>query len=366
MMTLALGLFALVPATSSQDGGIWDRLKLYANGRLRGEATLDNVDGAGNAVDDRFRGRMRARLGATYQLAEDVKLEARISTSSDGNDANNPHWDFGDGDGFNGSGVVMDRFSLDWAASDDLHVVAGKQAHVFASPPIFGDFVWDSDVSPSGVTAKWKPMTDDDVSFDARAAAYIATEVSADDDATMLGLQGNVYVPVDEGKLQLSTSFYDWNNTDVVAGNQGNTTTGGAIDADFLVWEGFASATIPGGPLNEMTGYLQFMNNLDESSEDFGWVIGAQLGPSKWKKGDYNVFLLFYSLDANAIFSPVAQDDTAVAGTGIGGGTDGLILGGQYFWRDNVAVKLWVLTSNPDGADDDPMRIRLDLDFNII
>lgn len=365
MTILALGLLALAPVQGGQ-GGIMDRLKFDAEGRMRGEATFDNVDATtGNDIDDRYRGRFRFRFGARYELMEEMDVVGRLSTSSDGNDANNPHWDFGDGDGFNGSQVVMDRFYLDWEANEEIHVLAGKQPHAFAMPPIFGDFLWDSDVSPSGVAAAWKPAGGDGLTFDARVAAYVATEVAADEDPKMWGGQGNVYLPMDEGKLQLSTAIYDWNDNGdtAVAGNQGNSAT----TEDFMVWDTFLSATIQGGPLEEMTGFFQFMNNLDEGEQ--GAVLGAQLGSSQWKQGNYNVFALIYDLDGDSIFSPVAQDDTPIAGTGLndgdGDGMDGVVFGGQYFWRDNVAVKLWVLTSDPAGAEDEPLRLRLDLDFKV-
>ena len=176
-----------------------------------------------------------------------------------------------------------------------------------------------------------------------------------------------MYLPVDDAKVQVSTSIYDWkdnNDGTAVAGNQGNSATTEA----FLTWEGFVAATIPGGPLDEMTGYLQVMDNLHES--DHGFVVGAQLGASKWVRGNYNAWLLFYDFDGDAFFSPVAQDDTPIPGLGLNdgnaGGMDGVVVGGQYFWRDNIAFKLWVLTSNADGADSDPVRVRLDLDFKLM
>lgn len=363
MITLALGVFAFV---SFQDGGIMDRLKFEAEGRMRGEATFDNVDAAtGNGIDDRYRGRMRFRFGAKYQMMENLVLGGRLSTASDGNDANNPHWDFGDGDGFNGGGVVMDRFYLDYTACEEMHVVVGKQPHAFAVPPIYGDFLWDSDISPSGVSATWKPKTGDGPAFDARVAAYVATEVAADKDPKMLGAQGNVSIPIDELNLKLSTALYDWrdNGDTAVAGNQGNSAT----TEDFSIWETFAAGTLQGGPMEEMTGYVQYMDNLDSS--DSGWAIGAQLGATRWERGNYNAFLLFYDLDGDAVFSPVAQDDTPIAGTGLndgdGDGMSGMVLGGTYWLRDNIAFKVWVLTSNPSGADDDPIRLRFDLDFKV-
>ncbi|NOT30474.1 MAG: hypothetical protein HOP15_08510 [Planctomycetes bacterium] len=365
MTILALALLALAPA--QEKGGIMDRLKFDAEGRMRAEATLDNVDAAtGNDIDDRYRGRMRFRFGAKYALMEDMNVVGRLSTASDGNDANNPHWDFGDGDGFNGSGVVMDRFYLDWTANEEIHVMAGKQPHAFVMPPIYSDFLWDNDISPSGFSASWKPKIEEgSTSFDARVAAYVATEVATDEDPNMWGAQGNIYVPLDEGKAQLSTALYDWsdNGTTGVAGNQGNSAT----TEDFNVWDTFLSGTFQGGPLEEMTGYVEFMNNLGESEQ--GWVAGAQLGSSQWQQGNFNVFALLYDLEGDSLFSPVSQDDTPIAGTGLndgdGDGTDGVVLGGQYFWRDNVAVKFWVLTSDPSGADDEPLRVRIDLDFKV-
>lgn len=369
MIIVALGLFALAPLQGTQSGAqgtAWDLLKFEAEGRMRAEATFENVDPVtGDGVEDRYRGRMRFRLGAKYPLADGLNLAGRLSTASDGNDANNPHWDFGDGDGFNGGSVVVDRYYLDWLATDEIHVLAGKQPHAFAVPPVYGDFLWDSDISPSGVAATWKPESTNGPSFDARVAAYVAEEIAADHDPKMLGAQGNVYLPVDDLKLHVSTAVYDWKNiggaTALAATNQGNS------DTDFFVWEAFASGTMPGGPLDEMTAYLQVMSNLDKS--DNGFVLGAQLGSNQWQRGNYNAFLVLYTLDGDAVFSPVAQDDTPVAGTGLndgdGDGMDGVVLGGTYYWRDNVALKLWVLTSNASGADDDPIRLRFDLDFRV-
>jgi len=376
MTIVAVGLLALVPQQGSQpaqEGSIWDRLKFEADGRMRAEATIENIDTTtGDSVDDRYRGRMRLRFGAKYQLEEKLLLGARLSTASDatgGNetDANNPHWDWGDGDGFSGAGIVLDRYFIDWTANEELHVVFGKQQHAFTTPPIFGDFLWDSDISPAGITATWKPKQSRETTFDARAAVYIAAENSTEHDAKMIGAQGNIYMPLDKAKVQISTAVYDWTNiastvgTPVAATNQGNN------DTDFFVWDTFASATLPGGPLDEMTGYAEFMANVEKGEE--GFVLGGQLGSSKWQRGNYNAFLLFYDLDGNAVYSPVAQDDTPVPGTGLndgqGDGQHGWVVGGQYFWRDHIAFKLWALTSNADGAEDDPIRVRLDMDFKI-
>ena len=183
---------------------------------------------------------MRFRLGAKYQLTEELKAEARLSTTSDGHDANNPHWDFGDGDGFNGADVALDRFYLDWMAMDELDVRAGKQPHAFKQPPIYGEFLWDNDIQPSGVAALWTPETDGDAKFDVRAAGYVATEVADDADPKMLGVQGNVVVPIeDELQVNGSVALYDWDDLEdgvTVAGNQGNTDVTSLSVTERLEW----------------------------------------------------------------------------------------------------------------------------------
>ena len=179
-------------------------------------------------------------------------------------------------------------------------------------------------------------------------------------------MQGNLSLKTsDKTKLQLSASYSDWSSlgaaaTDLGADNQGNTD----VTGDFAILEAFVAGTYEGGPLERTTAFVQGMKNRDdEAGEDTGVALGAQLGKSG-KQGDRNVFAVWYDLDANSVFSPVAQDDTPITGTGIGTGMDGLILGGQYFVTDNLSIKLWGLTSDAD-ADEDPVRFRLDLEFKV-
>ena len=362
MIALAVGFLSLA---SPQDPpvNVWDRLEFYATGRMRGEATWDQP----NDANDRYRGRMRFRLGTKYQLTEELKAEARLSTTSDGHDANNPHWDFGDGDGFNGADVALDRFFLDWMAMEELDVRVGKQPHAFKQPPIYGEFLWDNDIQPSGAAALWTPETDGDATFDVRAAGYVATEVADDADPKMLGVQGNVVVPVeDELTVNATASLYDWDDLEdgvTVAGNQGNTD----VTSDFTILEGILSGTMKEGPLDEMTGYVQLMHNLAQDDEENGFALGGQLGPASGEQGQYNFFLVYYDLDADCVFSPVAQDDTPIAGTGDNGdpeGMNGFVVGGTYFWRDNMTFKVWLLTSDAD-VDEDPFRLRIDFDFTL-
>lgn len=359
-----LGLFVFtqdpVPPVAPQKS-IWDRLSFYADGRMRSEHTFDQPNG-----EDRHRGRMRFRVGGVYEMEEDLRFEARMSSAAPGGDANNPHWDMGDGpEGFSGAELVLDRFFLEWNGCPQWKLRTGKMPHAFTSPPVFGELVWDADVHPAGFAAIWSSSASNaGPKYDVRAVEYIAVENGAADDASMFGMQANLQADTSGAtKVQAAVSYSAWASLDSnagVFGNQGNTNVAG----DFGIWEGFVAGTLEGGPLGKSTVFVQAMHNAeDDDDEEDGLALGAQLGKSG-KKGNTNVFAAWYELDANSIFSPVAQDDTPITGSGIGDGMEGVIFGGQYFLTDNFSIRIWGLSSDADAAED-PFRARLDLDFKI-
>lgn len=347
---------------------IWSRLSLYADGRVRAEGTFDQLNG-----EDRLRGRLRFRVGGEYRIDETIRAGARLTTLSDGRDANNPHWDFGDGaDGFSAAEVGLDRLYLAWKAVPELELTGGKFGHTFTRPPVTREFAWDDDVQPAGAALTWIPDNGESAfSYDLRAITVVATEINVDDesgsDPAVHGLQVNVAFEASESTdLRFATSYSNWTNLNHFAEfpSAGNTADAG----DFDIWDTYVALDwVPGEEAEggaPLTVFGQYLENLDDDSgEDTGFVAGLQYGRSG-SEGVWNVFAASYSLDANAIFAPVAQDDTPIQGSGVGEGMDGLVLGGQYWVTDNLAIKLWGLTSDAD-ADDDPYRIRLDFDFRI-
>lgn len=356
------GALAAAPLRAPE-GTIWDRLKLYADGRLRAESTLDQTNG-----EDRHRGRLRFRFGGDYTIAEGLRAGARLTTLSDGRDANNPHWDFGDGDGFSAAQIGLDRLFLEWDADASLKLVGGKFGHTFARPPVTREFAWDDDVQPAGAAVTWSPSAKDaKTKFDVRLITAVATEVNASSgagsDPAVHGVQANLMVDTGETTdLAFGTSYSKWTNLSRFAdpSSSGNTN-----DAEgFGIWDSFASVTWTRAEALPVTVFTQYLQNVDdESGEDTGFVAGAQLGHTSGADR-WNVFAAFYTLDANAIFAPVAQDDTPVPGSGTGEGMDGLIAGTQYFITENLSLRVWALTSDV-SEQDDPYRVRVDLDFRV-
>jgi hypothetical protein len=362
MIATSIAAYALFLTPQGELQDIWERLSFHANGRLRAESTIDQLSGK-----DRHRGRVRFRIGAGYEIIDTLRVDARLTTASDGKDSNNPYWEFGDGsdDGFQGIETVFDRFFLTWTPKETLDLRCGKLPHVFSSPPVYGEFVWDDDVHPAGITAIWAPETEGSWRGDLRLAEYVVTENSSDDDANMLGVQANIAVDVGEDTTLAAASGMQWWTSldDGAFENQGNTTTGGLIDEDFTVWESYLSARHEGGPLQRQQGFVQYMTNVDDDSgEDQGFTLGLELGTRD--PGRASFFAAWYDVDANAIFSPVAQDDTPIPGTGSGDGMTGVLGGFRYVVNDRLSFRLWGLTSDADDVED-PWRLRFDIDFNV-
>ncbi len=363
MISLALCAALVSPLTMHDDQpSIWDRLDLYANGRVRWESTFEQTNG-----EDRHRGRFRFRLGGKYKLDEKLNVHARMSTSSDGVDANNPHWDFGDGgDGFEGAELVLDRLFAEWFAADWLTVQAGKFGHVFSAPPIYGEFLWDADVQPAGFAAILH-CTKPEKKVDLRLVKYTAVEAGADDDPSMVGAQFNATCTSHENlTVHFASAFTHWSNLNPGTGsfqNQGNRTDGaGNFMSDFAVWDSFVDVTHTGGVLGQQQGYAQFWDNVKESSQR-GYALGARVGTNK-APGDYNLFGFWFDMDEDSLFSPVSQDDLPITGTGVGRGMEGMGYGGEYRINEDTICRLWALSSHSESTDN-PFRIRLDLNFNI-
>ena len=348
-----------------QASSLFDRLRFDAAGRLRAASDLDRP-----GAEDRHRGRMRLRIGAHYDLDDNITAHARLSTASSDDDPNNPNWDFGDGgQGFAGGDLVLDRFYVDWVVSEQLKVQAGKFRHAYSTLPVGGEFLWDADVQPAGLAATWSRGGGADaeshqLDWDLRVAEYVAVETGSDNEVTMFGVQGNLYADLaQDSQLQLAASYSRWANLDEGVGtfvNQGNTDVAG----DFAILDAFALYKSKGGALGHSQLFAEYLYNLeDDEGEDTGYTLGGVFGPTG-SEGDLSFFGSWYDLDANAVFSPVSQNDTPVFGTGTGTGMSGFIAGGQYFVSEVMRIRLWGLTSDT-GASKDAYRIRLDFDFTI-
>ena len=307
-------------------------ISFYGDLRLRYEATLDQPNG-----EDRHRGRMRFRVGAKMDIADNLTGEVRLSTTS--GDANNPHWDFGgdlNGDTQNGADAVLDRINVTWDACESAHLKAGKMGNPFAVNPVYGEWIWDGDIQPAGVAAIWSG----DERVDVRLGHFILDEEngagnSSDPALTVLQINANT----EQGNLHwdLNTALWNWTNEG---------------PAEAQVWD-----TIVAARAGAWKASLEYLQNLDdETGEDTGFAVGLQHNVGRADK----VFASYFDFDANASLWGFGQDDVPIAPGAMG--LSGFIAGYQHQVADNTSLKFWALQG--DDEVDDPLRIRAELNVS--
>ena len=336
LLTLLASGSALAPPAEAPD---W--ITFYGDMRLRAESTLDQPSG-----EDRHRGRMRFRAGAHFQISDELKAEVRMATYS-GEDARNPHWDFGDDNGvdtLSGASVQLDRLNLAWTPDASWTIVAGKLGAPLATNPVFGEWLWDGDIQPAGLAGIWS--AGGDLDFDLRLGHFIVDEVNvtagSTTDPAITILQANLGDALDGFDWDVHTTLWEWNGEGV---------------GEFSVWN-----TVLAAQVGDLTGSVEYFVNLeDDTGEDTGMALGLKYGEGGGA-GKSQVFGSYYDFDGNASVWGVAQDDLPI-GPDAAEGLSGFVAGWTYWWTDNVTFKVWALTG--DDATDDPMRLRFDIDVKL-
>jgi len=325
----------LVDQLAEESHALPDWLDFYANLRLRMESTLDQPNG-----EDRHRGRVRFRVGAKMDVAENLKSEVRLSTTS--GTANNPHWDLGGDNGtdtLGGADIVLDRINVTWTPDENLTFKGGKMGTPLKTNPVYGEWIWDDDIQPSGLASTYK-LSD---SLDARLGYFIIDEQNSTGDSAdpaVTVLQLGYTAPDQSLDWAVNTAFWNWTNEGPI---------------DYLVWD-----TVVSAKADDWTGSVEFIQNLDDDTgEDTGLALGLMHGKGG-SQGSSQIFANYFDFDANASMWSVGQDDLPIA---VGAqGLSGFIVGYKYWWHDNTTLKLWGLQG--DDETNDPLRLRLDLDIS--
>ena len=172
------------------------RFKVSGDLRLRYEANF------GAETGDWDRGTLRGRLGASYAATDAITIGARLAT--------------GDPDNPRSTDVTFSNFADDFDISLDMAYAAysfgGAKAWggKFALPFTRTDLVWDGDVNPQGVGARYElPVGGAKLRF---SGLYFLVDHSvAGSDSSMIGGQVGMAMPVSDAlKFDLAVAQYDY------------------------------------------------------------------------------------------------------------------------------------------------------------
>lgn len=311
-----------IAVSSSATAAWYDELKPSADLRYR----FEYIDEEGRPSQQRDR--IRARVGVSAPVNEEVTLGLRLTTAEQVN---------GEGDPLSGNktlsnfgtkkGFFLDLAYFDWTPSAvrGLNLIAGKMNNPFIC---VGDYLWDHDYTPEGIAMRgnfgsdWKVL--------ANAAYHWLQERSSDDDSMMLGGQLAFVAPIsDSASLTLGGSVYgftemegrqvfDWKRQNSAYGNSTRTfvkenQTNQLYATGFTTTEGFASIQLDLGLPVTLFGSAAI--NAEADDNNTGWMAGGKIGRLS-KPGSVQIAYDYRRLHSDVMPGAFTDSDS------FGGGTD--------------------------------------------
>ncbi len=277
----------------------------------------ENVDNDAKA-DERNRNRIRARIGLTAQVTEDVSAGVALVSGSDDPISGNQTL----GGGASSKGIQLDQGWVDWKFAPNTHLIAGKTKNLYYTPAKSG-LIWDGDLRPEGVNVKydngtiWAVASYHFLESDNNYGKQDAEEMfggqfgyngKINDSTSFVVGAGYFYIPV-EGSANFVGDPGDF---------FGNTNDGTLHTMDYKVAEVFAelNTKLAGIPA---TFYVDFAQNTEsDADEDTGYLAGFKLGKAK-KRGDIEFGYMYEDLEADAVYAAFTDSDFGGGGTDVKG-----------------------------------------------
>ena len=296
-------------ATAKSSASWAERIQWHGDARYRFE-TIDND----RTDEDRNRNRVRARIGMTAQVSDDVK--AGIALASGGDDPVSSNQTLGGGG--SSKGINLDMAFIDWTFAENLHLVAGKTKNPFYKVGKNG-LVWDGDYRPEGAHVSY-----DNGTFWAIAGYHFleSDNKGGDKDAeemfgTQVGYKGAI---ADNMKVKVGASFFyipvEGSESFVDGDFFGNSSVGGMHEFDYETVELFAELNTKIAGI-KTTFFADYVKNSD-ADEDTGFALGLKLGKAK-NKGDWQFGYTYEDLEADAVFAAFTDSDFGGGGTDVKG-----------------------------------------------
>ncbi len=347
----AAGFLAVVSPLQAAETNWSERLSLKGDVRLR----YEGIDEDGEA--NRNRMRFRARLGLTAAVTDDVKVVFQLATGGDNPVSTNQTFD----DGFSTKDIGVDLAYVQWTASENLTLFAGKMKN-----PLYraggAPLIWDGDLNPEGFAATFESG-----SFFATGGAFSAEERSSADDSLLYAAQAGMNFAVGDGaKLTAGVGYFGYTDTVGNSPFYDGSANGNTVDIEgnyvfeYRNTELFAQydTSVNDWPLRIFAHATQ---NNEVSQEDTAFAFGAKLGSAK-KQGSSEYSWTYQDIEADAVIGTFNDSDFG------GGGTDasGHILKAKYMLRDRIGLGGTLFLNDVDrfqGVEHDYSRIQIDLEF---
>jgi hypothetical protein len=357
-------------AATEKDETLLDRIHPSGDMRLRYEWDASR----GGKKGDRHRARARFRIGAGIDITDELMAGFRLRTGNS-DIPNSPHQTFGNS--FDSWEIALDRaylkWSPDWARGGWAQ--GGKMANPFKMNPVYGELVWDADINPEGgqVGYRW---SGDGLALGGATGVWVLN--SSDNTATIFPIQGYAECTcMDDFKVTTAVAFYKYGNMGGSGannpsdfdpgGNRGNRlkapippATDGDFKSDFEILDSFVSVTYTGLSIPvTVVGELIHNFGAKKNRDSRGWAVGAKTElPLMGRK--HRVFYQYQTIRADAVFSPMAQDDFQSRASDF----KGHIAGVDWGITKGVKIRTWGLfekNRGTTGGTRSNQRVRVDI-----
>jgi len=360
---LGVAVGQAVPGEDKDNPFAW-----YGDLRLRYEADFDSEKIDRSEVDDRNRGRIRARVGANYQVNPDVKIGARLRTG-DSRSQQSPHLTF-----VNDQNV--DNDDLDFVL-DKLFVGYNRVCQAWVGRNSFpfwkqNELFWDDDVALTGTSASFTHETNG--SLTATVGAFMLPDGGYDMHGQMgagqlkysVGLANDVNFIGAAGLFCMSG---DGGSTNLRNGNGDREYTTGAVNFQLKCQLGDVPVSLGTDVYHNFKDYDVTSSDAyaaEHRDQDFGCVYSVVFGELQ-THGDWLLGYYYANIGALAVNASYAQDDWFRFG-GRNGQTDSSDFRGHelrlaYAIRQdlNLVSRLYIVDriTNPQKG----KRFRIDLNW---
>nr|CBX31632.1 hypothetical protein N47_E51440 [uncultured Desulfobacterium sp.] len=358
----------------------------------------DNPSTLMNTKEDRSRGRIRIRLKAEANVLDKnetrmgkVDVLARVAT---GNDKDPVSTNDTFGDYYNKNSFVLDQAYIKWTykAQDTIMDMIPQMVMTggrLPNPFFCSDLVWDSDVNFEGLALNL--VSDTELSNPWKAFLNLGVfplqevELSQDDKWLYAAQVGIGYEDTMGPNLKLGLSFYDYEN---IKGKVNDPLKPNVLDYTAPLYQqkgntlfdidpsnGIKTALAADYKLLNITGELDYVRfhpihliflgdyvrnigfdskdvakltgNTNVSKEIEGWQVGLTVGyPWMWNFADWNVFIFYKHLEADAVLDAFTDSDFHSGGTN----AQGWRLGGRFvLYKDIWLEAQWISTDEING-----------------
>ena len=345
-----------------------EKIKINGDMRYRYESIDDDRKNVGDA-DERNRSRLRARLGITAQVSDDVKAGFALATGTSGGDPISSNSTFGSSN--SDKGIVLDQGYIAWKFYDNMTLTAGKTKVPYFKPGK-SSLIFDGDLRPEGAHIKYKNNS----IFATLGYNFLNSDDGSSGNKDIIetyGAQVGYKFKLDKNtKVTVGLGYYNIplsgsELADVLADEFGNTASGTTYAYDYEIQQVFAEVKtkILG---QKSTFYADYIKNdgdsnidgISDPKEDTGFVYGVKVGNAK-KRGDLAFGYAYQDLEQDATFGAHTDSDFG------GGGTDtkGSKISGALGLSKNTSLALTYFDTEygkeSRGEEFDYERLQVDL-----